>query len=115
MQIIVSRVDPARNDENARRKRSLKRGGGTELRDLDEECLLAPEAREDLLALDEALTKLASADPKAAEVVQLRYFAGLALPQAAEVLGISPRTADRLWAYARAWLHQEIRGAGEKP
>ena len=63
---------------------------------------------EDLLALDEALTRFAEVDPTAARLVQLRYFTGLSMPAAAEVLGISPRTAARLWAYARAWLLQEI-------
>jgi RNA polymerase sigma factor (TIGR02999 family) len=99
--------------ENARRKQSLKRGGGLVRHDLEEDQLLAPERQEDLLALDEALHKLAAADRVAAEVVQLRYFAGLTQRQAAEVLGISPRTADRLWAYARAWLHQEIQRGGD--
>ncbi len=75
-----------------------------------ESLLAAPELREDLVALDEALTKLAATDKQAAELVQLRYFAGLSLREIADVLGVSPRTADRLWAYARAWLHQEIEG-----
>jgi RNA polymerase sigma factor (TIGR02999 family) len=96
--------------ESARRKKSLKRGGERARQDLDENLPAAPELREDLLALDEALTKLAAVDKTAAELVQLRYFAGLALPEAAKVLGISARTAGRLWAYARAWLHQEIEG-----
>jgi len=61
-----------------------------------------------LLALDEALEKLSAVDRTAAELVQLRYFAGLTLSEAAQVLGISPRSAGRLWSYARAWLHQEI-------
>jgi RNA polymerase sigma factor (TIGR02999 family) len=94
--------------ENARRKRSLKQGGQLERQEFDEALLAAPEPREDLIALDEALTKLAAADPTAAKLVQLRYFAGLSIHDAAEALGVSPRTADRLWAYARAWLHQEI-------
>jgi RNA polymerase sigma factor (TIGR02999 family) len=97
--------------ENARRKRSRKRGGSMARQDLDAERLAAPEPPEDLLALDEALDKLTATDRSAAELVQLRYFAGLTLPQAAEALGISPRTADRLWAYARAWLHREILGS----
>ena len=71
-----------------------------------------PEVREDLLALDEALDRLAAADPEAARLVQLRYFAGLTLAKAAQVLGVSPRTADRLWAYARAWLVQALEGGG---
>jgi hypothetical protein len=81
-------------------------------RPLDEADLHAPEPREDLLALDEALTQLAGADPAAAELVQLRYFGGLAVPRAAEALGISPRTADRLWAGTRDWLYQKIEGTG---
>jgi RNA polymerase sigma factor (TIGR02999 family) len=100
--------------ENARRKRSRKRGGRLVRRDLEEEMLTTPEPREDVLALDEALTLLAGTDKAAAELVQLRYFAGLTLPEAARVLGISPRTADRLWAYARAWLHQQIEGTGPR-
>lgn len=97
--------------ENARRKRRLKHGGGRDREQIEIADVQAPELREDVLALDEALTKLAATDKNAAELVQLRYFAGLTLPEAAQVLGISPRSADRLWAYARAWLHQEIEGA----
>jgi RNA polymerase sigma factor (TIGR02999 family) len=98
--------------DNARRKGSRKRGGDRERADLDIDDLAAPELREDLLALDEALNQLAAADPEAARLVQLRYFAGLTLAEAAQVLGISARTADRLWAYARAWLHQALEGGG---
>ena len=98
--------------ENARRRRRPKHGGDRVRRPLDEVDLHAPEPREDLPALDEALTQLADADPAAAELVQLRYFGGLAIPRAAEALGISPRTADRLWAYARGWLYQKIEGTG---
>jgi RNA polymerase sigma factor (TIGR02999 family) len=94
--------------ENARRKRSLKKGGGLVRQDLDENQVVLPEPPEDLLALDAALDKLAAQEPQAAELVQLRYFAGLALPDAARSLGISPRTAGRLWAFARAWLRREI-------
>src|SRR5262245_16808573 len=94
--------------ENARRKQSLKRGGGLVRRELDEVCLALPEPHEDLLALDEALDKLAAKDSVKAELVKLRYFAGLPQAQAAEALGISTTTADRYWAYARAWLHQEM-------
>jgi RNA polymerase sigma factor (TIGR02999 family) len=96
--------------DNARRKQYQKHGGGLARQDLDPEQLTVPAIREDLLALDEALTKLAVANPQAAQLVQLRYFAGLSIPEAAQTLGISPRSADRLWAYARAWLHQEIAG-----
>jgi RNA polymerase sigma factor (sigma-70 family) len=78
--------------------------------DVVDGLLAGPEPREDLLALDEALTRLTEIDKQAAEVVQLRYFAGLPMREVAEILGISPRTADRLWAFARAWLHEEIEG-----
>src|SRR5262245_3904917 len=98
--------------ENARRRHSLKHGGGMVRQPLDEAALQAPQPREDLLALDEALTQLAAADSAAAALVQLRYFGGLSIPHAAQVLGMSPRSADRLWAYARAWLHQRIQAAG---
>lgn len=94
--------------DNARRKRARKRGGGLERQQLD--AVAAPEPDEDLLALDEALEKLASQDPIKARLVELRYFAGLTGDEAAEVLGISPTTADRHWAYARAWLRAEVRG-----
>ena len=94
--------------EVARRKASLKRGGDRDRREVVESLLAAPEPREDLLALDAALTKLAETDKQAAELVQLRYFAGLPIREIAEILGISPRTADRVWAYAKAWLHEKI-------
>jgi RNA polymerase sigma factor (TIGR02999 family) len=94
--------------DNARRKRTHKRGGGRQRQPLA--SVAAPEPHDDLLALDEALQKLAAADPAKARLVELRYFAGLTGEQAAEVLGISPTTADRHWAYARAWLQAEVRG-----
>ncbi len=92
----------------ARRKQTQKRGGGAGRKPLED--LAAPEADEELLALDEALAKLAEQDPQKARLVELRYFAGLTGEQAAQVLGISPTTADRHWAYARAWLQAEVRG-----
>jgi RNA polymerase sigma factor (TIGR02999 family) len=95
--------------DRARRKQTRKRGAGFQRRPLD--AIAAPEPNQDLLALDEALNKLAVIDPLKAKLVELRYFAGLTGDQAAEVLGISPTTADRHWAYARAWLQAEIRGA----
>jgi RNA polymerase sigma factor (TIGR02999 family) len=95
--------------DNARRKRAQKRGGGMQRQELD--AIAVPEPDEDLLAVDEALEKLAGSDPVKAKLVELRYFAGLTGEQAAEVLGISPTTADRHWAYARAWLRAEIRGS----
>jgi RNA polymerase sigma factor (TIGR02999 family) len=100
--------------ENARRKGSLKRGGDRSRQDLDAVEIALPEIPEDLVALDEALTKLTATDKTAADLVNLRFFAGLSLLEVAQQLGISPRTADRLWAYARAWLHQEIRGGAPK-
>jgi RNA polymerase sigma factor (TIGR02999 family) len=94
--------------ERARRRTRERHGGGLVRKDLDTLDLAAPEATDDLLALDEALNRLAAADEQAARLVKLRYFAGLSLPQVAETLGIAPRTADRLWAYARAFLHADI-------
>jgi RNA polymerase sigma factor (sigma-70 family) len=98
--------------DNARRKRRLKHGGGLARADVDECEIAVPEVPDDLLALDEALEQLAATDAPAANLVKLRYFAGLTVRQAAEVLGVSPRTADFLWAYARAWLLEKIEGAG---
>jgi RNA polymerase sigma factor (TIGR02999 family) len=94
--------------ENARRKKNRKHGGDLSRCELEGEQLAAPQPREDLLALNEALNKLAKENPTAADLVQLRYFAGLTLPEAAHALGISPRTAGRLWAYARAWLRRAV-------
>jgi RNA polymerase sigma factor (TIGR02999 family) len=96
--------------ENARRKKSERHGGGRTRQDLDAQPVAVPEVREDLIALDEALTRLAAIHAQAAQLVHLRYFAGMSIPEAAGVLGVSPRTADRLWVYARAWLHQEVVG-----
>ena len=95
--------------ESARRKRSLKRGGGMARRQLEQAKLLAPEPKEALQALDEALEELDRADHMAAEIVKLRYFGGLPIAEAAKLLRISPRTGDRLWSYARAWLHRHIK------
>jgi RNA polymerase sigma factor (TIGR02999 family) len=94
--------------ENARRKGRVKHGGGLVRHDLDEVQPAAPGLGEDLLALDEALARLAEKDPVKAELVKLRHFAGLTVDQAAHALDISPATADRYWAYARAWLHAAI-------
>ena len=96
--------------DTARRKKTRKRGGAFQRQPL--EAIAAPEADEELLALDEALDKLAVQDPAKARLVELRYFAGLTGEQAAAVLGISPTTADRHWAYARAWLQAEVRRGG---
>src|SRR5215831_5947016 len=96
--------------EHARQKASLKRGGDRDRMDVADSLLAAPEPREDLVALDAALTRLAETNKQAADLVQLRYFAGLPIREIAEILDIAPRTADRLWAFARAWLHQEMQG-----
>ena len=98
--------------ENARRKRSAKYGGRRARLDLDEALVVGDEPRHDLLDLDELLDQLANADSRAAELVKLRFFAGLTGDQAAEVLGIAPRSADLLWAYARAWLFEKLQRAG---
>lgn len=90
--------------ENARRKKSAKGGGQLERVDLDDRQLATPGRNIDLIALDEALDKLAAHDPRKAELVKLRFFAGLSICQAAESLGISESTADADWAYAKSWL-----------
>jgi RNA polymerase sigma factor (TIGR02999 family) len=100
--------------DHARRKKSLKHGGGLERRDLDEAELAVPRPGEDLLALNEALDLLAAKDPVKAELVKLRYFAGLSQEAAAKALGISTSTADRYWAYARAWLHHQITRSSDR-
>jgi len=96
--------------ESARRKATQKRGGTGERVDLEPAKFAAPDQPEDLLALDEALEQLAISEPQVAELVKLRYFTGLTIPQAAEALGVSPRTADDWWAFARAWLLVKIQG-----
>ena len=98
--------------ENARRKQSQKRGGNACRQEIDPSRLAAPQAGDDLIAVDEALAKFATVDGQAAELVKLRYFTGLTIPQAAEVLGVAPRTADAWWAYARAWLLAELQAGG---
>ena len=98
--------------ENARRKKSLKQGGGHQRVDLDDADFAIDEPSTDLVALDEALTKLAEKAPAVAELVKLRYFAGLTVEQVAEIQGISRRTAGSHRAYARAWLHREITKGG---
>jgi RNA polymerase sigma factor (TIGR02999 family) len=98
--------------ENARRKASRKHGEGFERVDLDQVEIALEGRSDDLIALDEALTRLAEEDPQTAELVKLRYFSGLSNKQAAEVLGISARTADFRWSFARAWLFEKIEGTG---
>jgi RNA polymerase sigma factor (TIGR02999 family) len=94
--------------ENARRKRRDKHGGQLVRRAMDLFDVAAPDSGEDLLALDEALKKLTEVDATAAQLVGLRFFAGMTIPQAADLMNLSARTADRLWAYARAFLHAQI-------
>jgi RNA polymerase sigma factor (TIGR02999 family) len=94
--------------ENARRKQRVKHGGESRRVDLDEACAVAEDPREDLLALDAALRQFEQTDPVAARLVQLRFFAGLSMAQAAEALGLPLRTAERNWTYARTWLHRAL-------
>ena len=94
--------------ENARRKQRLKHGGARQRVDIDDVCMAFEEPSEDIIALDEALAKLAAEDPVKADLIKLRSFAGLTIEQSAEILGISRATADRYWSYARAWLFHEI-------
>jgi RNA polymerase sigma factor (sigma-70 family) len=94
--------------DQARRKISLKHGGNRERQDIEQVEIAASEPSLDILALHAALERFEQLDPQKAELVKLRYFAGLTIPQAAAALGISATTADRHWAYARAWLHAEL-------
>jgi RNA polymerase sigma factor (TIGR02999 family) len=94
--------------ENARQKASIRRGGEFRRHDLELESLPLPEASEEVLAVNDALQQLASERPTVAKLVELRYFGGLTLEEAAALLEVSPRTAHRYWAYARAWLHHEL-------
>lgn len=99
--------------EKARRKRRKRHGGGLRRIDLDQAAAGDADAADDLLALHEALDRLADEEPVAAEVVKLRYFAGLTAEQAASALDISLRTANRHWAYARARLYQHLNSADD--
>jgi RNA polymerase sigma factor (TIGR02999 family) len=94
--------------DHARRKRRIRHGGGFKQVALHEHEAVAFGPADDILALDEALTALAAVDPPKAELVKLRYFAGLTLAEAGQLLGISRATADRYWAYARAWLFDAL-------
>ena len=98
--------------ERARRRNCLKRGGQWERVEVEDADIPSPMPDDDLLALDEALAKFAALDAQKAGLVKLRYFAGLTFEEAAEVLGIAVPTAKQWWAYARAWLRVEMRGAG---
>jgi RNA polymerase sigma factor (TIGR02999 family) len=96
--------------EAARRRGRIKRGGNVDRVPLEDVSISCAVDQDDLLALDEALRKLDAEDPSAAELVRLRYFAGLDHEEAATVLGVSAVTAKRTWRYARAWLHREMQG-----
>ena len=95
--------------DRARAKGASKRGGGRARVSLAADQVTLDAVPQEILDLDEALGRLAEEDPSKADLVKLRFFAGLSLPQAAAVLGISSTTADRHWAYARAWLYNELR------
>jgi len=97
---------------HARGRHAAKRGGGGQRITLEEGLAVAPERDVNLLALDEALTKLESIDPEKTRMVELRFFSGLSIEETATVLGVSPRTIDRQWETAKAWLHREIVAAG---
>jgi RNA polymerase sigma factor (TIGR02999 family) len=99
----------------ARRKGREKHGGDRTRIDLEAAQPAAPDPRHDLVALDAALTRLAVVDAQAAKLVELRHFAGLSVTEAAQVVGVSTRTADRLWAFARAWLHRELTDTAADP
>jgi RNA polymerase sigma factor (TIGR02999 family) len=95
--------------EHARRKQSLKRGAGAVHLELDESLLVLSAPPDELLAVNDALDKLAAEDPVAAQLVKLRYFVGMNMEEAASAIGLPKRTAESLWTYARTWLHREIR------
>jgi RNA polymerase sigma factor (TIGR02999 family) len=97
--------------EHARRKQSLNRGAGAERLELDESVLVLAAPPDELLAVHEALDKLAAEDKTSAELVKLRYFVGMTMEEAAAALGLPKRTAENLWTYARVWLHREIRSS----
>ena len=100
--------------DHARAHRAEQRGGGLKRVELDEQIAIAPERMEDLVELDEALHRLQEANPRQAQVVELRYFGGLSVEQIGAVLGIAPRSVKRDWALARVWLFRELRPNGDK-
>jgi len=101
--------------EAARRKQRDKHSGDRQRIALDAAQSATPDPRHDLVALDAALTRLEAEDPQAARLVELRHFTGLSVAEAAQALGISPRSADRVWAFARAWLHRELADTAADP
>jgi RNA polymerase sigma factor (TIGR02999 family) len=101
--------------ENARRKKAEKHGGLARRVDVEPAEMPTPERDDQLLALDEALAKLEKQDPTKGQLVKLRWFAGFTIHETAELLGLSTATADRYWAYARAWLQREMQGSAQGP
>jgi RNA polymerase sigma factor (TIGR02999 family) len=99
--------------DNARRRQTQRRGGQAQRRELEGLEAAVPATDDELLAVDEALARLQLVDAPKAELVKLRYYAGLTIPETAQALGISVTTANRYWAYARAWLHEELAGGAE--
>jgi len=99
--------------DRARRKAAAKRGGELGRVEMEPDLVAAPEVHEDLIALDQALNQLAADYPVQAELVKLRYFGGLSLPDAAAALGLAERTAGRHWAFARAWLRRAVEGSAD--
>lgn len=95
--------------DHARRKQSLKRGSGVIHQEFDESAIMLSAPPDELLAIHEALDTLAQEDPSAAELVKLRYFVGMTMEEAASAMSMAPRSAERLWTYARVWLKREIR------
>jgi len=101
--------------DNARRKQRLKHGANRSGDELHESRIAMAVPSEELLAVNDALAALALEDPQAAEVAQMRYFVGMTVPEIADALGLSPRTVDRHWAFARAWLKRAIRSSLSGP
>src|SRR5262245_17078064 len=99
--------------DSARSRRSQRRGGQAARQSLDRLEAAVPTSDDELLAVNEALDRLHQVDPTKAELVKLRYFAGMTIPEAAQALGVSVTTANRYWAYARAWLHEELAGGDD--
>ena len=100
--------------DHARARQYAKRGGGARQVTLDEVAVVSPERNDDLLALDEALSRLAALDPRKSQIVELRYFGGLSAEEAAEALGVSEITVKREWLKARAWLYRELQPEAER-
>ncbi len=101
--------------DHARRHRAVKRGDNARRVDLDEASALGIDVRTDLIALDEALTKLAAIAPEPAKVVEMRCFGGLTIEEAADFLGVAPVTVKRHWAFARAWLYRALTNPADQP